>query len=533
MHKKAFLACMLVVTMLLTGCTLIEKDEAVDRATEVVRVSNSAGGEDIVYTKGEVLDEVNYQLNYMSYLYSMLGYSYDPTDPTIIAKTKDDVMDMLVEDAVETLKAQELGLNEFTEEELAEIAESVDNDWESNKSSLQSQEFADTELTGDELDAALEARMAEMGYTREQLEASYKHTKMLDKLREETIKDVVVTEEELQADYDEKVASQQETYDATPTSYVSALNNGSTVYYAPAGVRLVKQILLQFSEEDQEIIDTLQDLISDKTTEVSTLTTSLNNAISALGTETTLTADDLAAQVSVAMESPKAVEPTAAPEAEETTDAEAAEDAEADTEAAPVTTVTDRPVSTLATVSDLTANFTEEIDESLQEMAKELATAQAEKAFFETQLNNAKENGWKHLNAKAEEILAKIDAGEDFDALIDEYNEDPGMAADSTARKNGGYAVCEGYTSFDADFLAAALALENVGDVSGQVRTQFGTHILLYAADVQQGPVGLDAVRDGLEASLLATKQDETYAAQVETWTQEAKVTTNRNALDN
>lgn len=164
----------------------------------------------------------------------------------------------------------------------------------------------------------------------------------------------------------------QETYDATPTSYVSALNNGSTVYYAPAGVRLVKQILLQFSEEDQEIIDTLQDLISDKTTEVSTLTTSLNNAISALGTETTLTADDLAAQVSVAMESPKAVEPTAAPEAEETTDAVAAEDAEADTEAAPVTTVSDRPVSTLATVSDLTANFTEEIDESLQEMAKEL-----------------------------------------------------------------------------------------------------------------------------------------------------------------
>ena len=356
---------------------------------------------------------------------------------------------------------------------------------------------------------------------------------MLDKLREETIKDVVVTEEELQADYDEKVASQQETYDATPTSYVSALNNGSTVYYAPAGVRLVKQILLQFSEEDQEIIDTLQDLISDKTTEVSTLTTSLNNAISALGTETTLTADDLAAQVTVAMESPKAVEPTAAPETEETTDAEAAEDTEADTEAASVTTVSDRPVSTLATVSDLTANFTEEIDESLQEMAKELATAQAEKAFFETQLNNAKENGWEHLNAKAEEILAKIDAGEDFDALIDEYNEDPGMAADSTARKNGGYAVCEGYTSFDADFLAAALALENVGDVSGQVRTQFGTHILLYAADVQQGPVGLDAVRDGLEASLLATKQDETYAAQVETWTQEAKVTTNRNALDN
>ena len=184
MHKKAFLACMLVVTMLLTGCALIEKDEAVDRATEVVRVSNSAGGEDIVYTKGEVLDEVNYQLNYMSYLYSMLGYSYDPTDPTIIAQTKDDVMDMLVEDAVETLKAQELGLNEFTEEELAEIAESVDTDWESNKSSLQSQEFADTELTGDELDAALSSVSEQADAIREGMKTAEKRMKELQKLIE-------------------------------------------------------------------------------------------------------------------------------------------------------------------------------------------------------------------------------------------------------------------------------------------------------------------------------------------------------------
>lgn len=538
MHKKAFLACMLVVTMLLTGCALIEKDEAVDRATEVVRVSNSAGGEDIVYTKGEVLDEVDYQVNYMAYMYSMFGYSYDPTDPTIIAQTKDDVMDMLVEDAVQTLKAQELGMDQFTEEELAEISEAVDSAWESNKTSLQSQEFADTELTGDELDAALEARLIELGYSREQLEESQKHSKMLEKLREVTIQDVEVTEEEIQADFDEKVASQKETYDATPTSYVSALNNGSTVYYAPEGVRLVKQILLQFQAEDQELIDTLDSLISEKATEISTLSNSLDEALSAsLGEDATITAEELAAQVQVELEAPvaKPVEETT----QETTETvqEVEPDAETDAgiadevEAEPVTP--DRPVSTLATVSDLTANFTQEVEEALQELAKELATAQAEKAFFEEQLAAAKENGWDHLNAKAEEILNRLAAGEEFDALIDAYNEDPGMAADSTARKNGGYAVCEGYTSFDSDFLAASLALENVGDVSGQVRTQFGTHILLYAGDVTPGPVALDTVRESLETSLLATKQDETYTAQVEAWTQEAKVTTNRNALDN
>lgn len=524
MHKKAILACMLVVTMLLTGCALIEKDEAVDRAREVVRVSNSAGGADIVYTKGEVLDEVNYQLNYMAYLYSMMGYSYDPTDAAIIAETKNDVVDMLVEDAVKTLKGQELGLDQFTEEELAEISEAVDSDWESAKSSVQSQEFADTELTGEELDAALEARMTEIGYTREAMEESEKHAKLLEKLEADTIKDVVVTDEELQAGFDEKVASQQETYDATPSSYVSALNNGSTVYYAPAGVRLVKQILLQFTQEDQELIDTLEELISDKSTEVTTLTSTINEA---LGEDAGTTAEELAAQVQVELETPQAAETVAEPEVATGTDLEA-EDASAEE----ATATTDRPVSTLATVTDLTADFDTDVDETIQELVKQLATAQAEQAFFESQLEAAKENGWDHLNATAEEILDRIAAGEDFDALIDEYNQDPGMAADSTARANGGYAVCEGYTSFDADFLAASLALENVGDVSGQVRTQFGTHILLYAADVAQGPVALETVQDTLEASLLSTKQDETYTAQVEAWIEEAKVTTNRNILD-
>lgn len=513
-HKKAILACMLAVTMLLTGCALIEKDEAVDQAREVIRVSNSAGGEDIVYTKGQVLNEVNYQLNYMAYMYSMMGYSYDPTDASIIAQTKDDVMDMLVEDAVETLKAQELGLDQFTEEELAEISEAVDSDWESTKSSLQSQEFADTELTGDELDAELEAHMAEHGYTREAMEESEKHIVLLDKLREETIKDVAVTDEELQTAFDEKVASQQETYDATPTSFVSALNNGSTIYYAPAGVRLVKQILLQFTQEDQALIDELETLISDKTTAINTLTTTIDQALAELqGDETeegeTLTTQALVDQVQVEMEQPQAV----------------AEDAQGETS-------TDRPVSTLATVSDLTADFDQEVDESLAEMIKQLATEQAEKAFFEEQLQAAKENGWDHLNATAEEILDKLAAGADFDALIDEYNEDPGMAEGSTARENGGYAVCEGYTSFDSDFLAASLALENVGDVSGQVRTQFGIHILLYASDVTQGPVALETVQETLESSLLSTKQNDTYDAQVETWIQEAKVTTKRNLLD-
>ena len=86
--KKRFLALLAAGTMLLTGCALVEKDQAVDLGREVIRVSYPAGGDDIVYTKGQVLNNVEYQLNYMAYMYSMFGSSYDATSATNIANTK-------------------------------------------------------------------------------------------------------------------------------------------------------------------------------------------------------------------------------------------------------------------------------------------------------------------------------------------------------------------------------------------------------------------------------------------------------------
>jgi cytoplasmic iron level regulating protein YaaA (DUF328/UPF0246 family) len=46
MQKKALLALMLVLTMVLTGCTLVQKDPEVDAKTEIIRYG------DTVVTKG-------------------------------------------------------------------------------------------------------------------------------------------------------------------------------------------------------------------------------------------------------------------------------------------------------------------------------------------------------------------------------------------------------------------------------------------------------------------------------------------------
>ena len=62
MQKKALLALMLALTLVLTGCTLVQKDPEVDKAQAILTLG------DQVITKGEVTEAMNYQLEYMSYL---------------------------------------------------------------------------------------------------------------------------------------------------------------------------------------------------------------------------------------------------------------------------------------------------------------------------------------------------------------------------------------------------------------------------------------------------------------------------------
>lgn len=70
--------------------------------------------------------------------------------------------------------------------------------------------------------------------------------------------------------------------------------------------------------------------------------------------------------------------------------------------------------------------------------------------------------------AIAQTVKAKLDAGEDFDALMEEYNEDPG---EGTA----GYTFGRG--EMVPEFEAAAFALKP-GEVSGIIETSYGYHII-------------------------------------------------------
>ena len=120
------------------------------------------------------------------------------------------------------------------------------------------------------------------------------------------------------------------------------------------------------------------------------------------------------------------------------------------------------------------------------------------------------------MQATLDDIQTRLDAGEDFQALIDEYGEDPGMQNEPTA--SVGYYVSADSTTWDTAFRDAAMLLSNVGDVSEPVLGMSGVHIIRYESDVTPGPVPLEEVRDRLYDEALTTLREENYAALLSEW---------------
>lgn len=109
------------------------------------------------------------------------------------------------------------------------------------------------------------------------------------------------------------------------------------------------------------------------------------------------------------------------------------------------------------------------------------------------------------IKTKADEVLAKAKAGEDFDSLIEQYGEDPGMT--SEPGKTKGYYVYPGDTNYVQSFTDAALALQNVGDTSDLVASDYGYHILKLIAIPEQ-VVPFEEVKDDLIASLQTSEEN-------------------------
>lgn len=444
MRKRVILALVLVLALLAsTSCSLIVKDAEVDKQTVIIE----AAGKTI--TKGEVQEQVDYLLDYYESMYYMYGMAFDKTDAATVAEIQTSAIDSLVQDAVLRAKIAEGGYDALSDEEVAEIEEAAQSTYQIYYDSIVASYFAETELTGEELENAIVAKMDELGYpSKDELIENEKLVAAQEKLYDETVKDVAVTDEELMTEYTNRVGSAMGIYQTTPSAYGTDVTNDSTVYYAPAGYRMVKHILVQFGEEDTNAVSDLDSELAAKQDQLATTSASLTS----LGS-----------------------------------------DASADDEA--------------------TA-------QSREALTAEKETLTAEVADLEAKLAEAKAKAYAAIEPTIVEIQGKITAGEDFDALMEQYGQDPGMQV-SPAKENG-YPVSADSTNWVAEFRDGAMALAAIGDVSEPVVSTYGAHIIKYVSDVAEGEVGLDAVREVIEQELLATKQDEAYLEVLNQWVEAA-----------
>jgi parvulin-like peptidyl-prolyl isomerase len=109
-----------------------------------------------------------------------------------------------------------------------------------------------------------------------------------------------------------------------------------------------------------------------------------------------------------------------------------------------------------------------------QKLASEVAASDDEIAAY---LKNHPELDPKAKRAKAEEVLSRAKAGEDFAKLANEFSEDPGNQNDQGETQGGLYKdVTRG--TMVAPFEQAALALEPGKVAPALVETEFGFHII-------------------------------------------------------
>ena len=239
MKKWVAILLMLVLALSLTGC---QQDPEKEAAKVVAEVNGEA------ITKGEAQVVYNQMMMEMQYYYNMYGYSFDATDKSVIASVKSETLTLMSENLALEQKANELGLG-LTEEETASVDEDAQNQYDEMISNLMTQ----YSMTEEEAVNTAEENGSTLAMIRYFLRASAIETK----LRDYAGKDETVTDDEIQTEFDSRVASAKKSYETTPTQYGTDVLNGTTVYYRPAGYRNIQNLVIALPDDVQSTVQEL------------------------------------------------------------------------------------------------------------------------------------------------------------------------------------------------------------------------------------------------------------------------------------
>ena len=176
------------------------------------------------YTDGVIFRDAvmeEYELTasmYSQYGIDLVQYGYD-------AQIKQQIVQSLVRDAVTLQKAAEMGLDQLDDETQATLASEAEKNFETYIESVSSSMLENGYAEDTVRDSAI-SYLNENGYSQEQILKELTDSAVKDRLRESVTSEVTVTEDDVKAAYDQKVADDETNY-ASDSAYTSARSSGA------------------------------------------------------------------------------------------------------------------------------------------------------------------------------------------------------------------------------------------------------------------------------------------------------------------
>ena len=179
----------------------------------------------------------------------------------------------------------------------------------------------------------------------------------------------------------------------------------------------------------------------------------------------------------------------------------------------------------LTAYTDLQAAYEEQQNAAEEGETTETAEATEEAAAPVTaeEVENARLAILASVQPTVDEINQKLADGATFAELIPLYTADTGMADEASIA--AGYEVHMDSVNWVIPFRDQAFTVNNIGDVTAPVVSDYGVHIIQYVADVPAGPVELtDELHASFKATLLSDAQNTAYYAVIDEWITAANV---------
>lgn len=222
--------------------------------SDVIANEEEIPAEEIAATvNGKIVSMTDVDEIAQNMLYTYSQYGYDVSSEQVISQINAMALEYAVQLEIMAQKAAELGLDQMTDEDLATAEAAINTEWENLISTYITYYVTLADDASEEDQAAARetaiAGLQDMGYTYDILLEDYIESIVYDRVEAYIIGDALVTDEDLQAAFDEHVAADQQRYAENIASYEYMTQYyGQTSYYQPEGYRGIIHILLNVDD---------------------------------------------------------------------------------------------------------------------------------------------------------------------------------------------------------------------------------------------------------------------------------------------